>query len=950
MVKEKEFIPWVEKYRPKRLREIIGHEPVVKRLEAFVKTKNLPHLLLAGPPGTGKTACVLAMAHELYGDAIGSCFKEMNASDERGIDVVRGKIKDFARTLPMRDVSFKLILLDECDSMTEDAQQALRRTMELFSSNTRFCLSCVSPDTKILVPEELEISIKEFENRIGHGVISVDEKKKTIETDAVLHYTQLDPKIIGKRTLRIETMTGRKIDLTEDHLLLTKRGWVEAGALVPGDFVAVFPALEGTCFEENNRVIVGEEALKEFLYAYEIERGKNPKARTYRELPTLVQEKIIKRILELHRMIPRCLTKREKNVYDIISAKNSQISRAEIQREIGLSRMRAVQMLRSLERKKYVKRFIDKKTHSFLVIKQNAEVLRNKMDIKKKVENEFCVSVSYGTIKTVVDGKRNKRYLSGLVVSELKQKKLLPLTYSNPRIAIISRLFGFLLGNGYVTKTGRLIFTTDKESLKEIREDIKKLGFSSSKILSKILENKIRGRKLVGATTWFYVDSKPLAKFFEFLGVPVGDKCLKKFKVPDWIVNGTKLVKREFLRGIFGSELYSPTSRRSNGFEALVFRQHKAFELIENGRFFMKQLAALLEEFGVKTYELLPREVTTRKNRQKMFETGFWISTETKNMFNFLKSVGYVYSVEKERKGRYAAEYLRHKLRVLEKLSEKAVQILSFVKIKDSKKTEVAKTFDCSIDFVSNQIKGKDAGLPRNFPTFDEWKSRYAIDGSCLVWNEIASTKGIELNDVRDITCLKQHNFIANGIIAHNCNYSSKIIEPIQSRCAVFRFTKLSDTEVKKILENIASKEGLKLGEKALNAIVYVSAGDARKAINVLQGASGLGEKTVTEEEVFQVASRARPKEVAEMIELAFKGDFMNARGLLDDLMIKYGLSGEDVIQQIYREIVSLDISDEKKVWLVDRVGEYDFRLSEGANERIQLEALLAQIMLAGRK
>lgn len=323
MVKEKEFAPWVEKYRPRRLREIIGHEPVVKRLEAFVKMKNLPHLLLAGPPGTGKTACVLAMAHELYGDAVEQCFKEMNASDERGIDVVRGKIKDFARTLPMRDVSFKLILLDECDSMTEDAQQALRRTMELFSSNTRFCLSC---------------------------------------------------------------------------------------------------------------------------------------------------------------------------------------------------------------------------------------------------------------------------------------------------------------------------------------------------------------------------------------------------------------------------------------------------------------------------------------------------------------------------------------------------------------------------------------------------------------------------------------------------NYSSKIIEPIQSRCVVFRLTKLSDAEIKKILENIASKEGLRLGEKALNAIVYVSAGDARKAINVLQGASGLGEKTVTEEEVFQVASRARPKEVAEMIELAFKGEFMKARGLLEDLMIKYGLSGEDVIQQIYREIVSLDIDDKEKVWLVDRVGEYDFRLSEGANERIQLEALLAQIMLAGRK
>jgi len=182
-----------------------------------------------------------------------------------------------------------------------------------------------------------------------------------------------------------------------------------------------------------------------------------------------------------------------------------------------------------------------------------------------------------------------------------------------------------------------------------------------------------------------------------------------------------------------------------------------------------------------------------------------------------------------------------------------------------------------------------------------------------------------------------------------SANYSSRIIEPVQSRCAVFRFSSLSDAEIGRIIEHVAKAEGLKVDEKARSAVVYVSEGDARKAINCLQGASVDGGK-VTEEQVFRVASRARPEEVGEMVRLALKGNFSQARALLDELMIRYGMSGEDVISQVYREIVSLDVPDEQKVFLVDRVGEYDFRMTEGANERIQLEALLAQVMLAGKK
>lgn len=184
---------------------------------------------------------------------------------------------------------------------------------------------------------------------------------------------------------------------------------------------------------------------------------------------------------------------------------------------------------------------------------------------------------------------------------------------------------------------------------------------------------------------------------------------------------------------------------------------------------------------------------------------------------------------------------------------------------------------------------------------------------------------------------------------ALNANYSSRIIEPIQSRCAVYRFTSLTQEEMMKLVMHVAEKEELKMDQKTAEAVVYVAEGDARKAINCLQGCASLG-KHVKEEQVYQIASRARPKEVEEMVGMAMTGKFTEARKLLDELMIKYGLSGEDVMQQVYREAVSLAIPDEKKVLLVDRIGEYAFRLSEGADERIQLEALLAQLVLIGKK
>lgn len=192
-------------------------------------------------------------------------------------------------------------------------------------------------------------------------------------------------------------------------------------------------------------------------------------------------------------------------------------------------------------------------------------------------------------------------------------------------------------------------------------------------------------------------------------------------------------------------------------------------------------------------------------------------------------------------------------------------------------------------------------------------------------------------------------NFTAVSRFILICNYSSKIIEPIQSRCAVFRFKVLAEEDIKKFIKRIVEGEKLKITDDATSAIIYISEGDLRKVANLLQASAALEEK-ITEAVVYDVASQAKPDDVKEMLEMALKGNFEDARKRLQDMLLRQGLSGEDIIREIHRQIYSLDVSEQAKVQLIEKTGEYDFRISEGSSDLIQLEALLAQFLLFAKK
>ncbi|MEK6916394.1 MAG: Replication factor C small subunit, partial [Nanoarchaeota archaeon] len=182
-----------------------------------------------------------------------------------------------------------------------------------------------------------------------------------------------------------------------------------------------------------------------------------------------------------------------------------------------------------------------------------------------------------------------------------------------------------------------------------------------------------------------------------------------------------------------------------------------------------------------------------------------------------------------------------------------------------------------------------------------------------------------------------------------SCNFSSKIIDPIQSRCVVFKFKPLPKEDIFSIIDKISKEENIKVTAEAKQALYEVTKGDCRKVENLLQSSAAVSQE-VTDKTIYSIASQALPEEVNDILNLTFKGDILDARKKLLTVMFENGLSGLDIIKQIQSSIWKQDIADLKKLEMVILCGEIEFRMVEGSDEFIQLEALIAGMAHINKK
>jgi len=192
-------------------------------------------------------------------------------------------------------------------------------------------------------------------------------------------------------------------------------------------------------------------------------------------------------------------------------------------------------------------------------------------------------------------------------------------------------------------------------------------------------------------------------------------------------------------------------------------------------------------------------------------------------------------------------------------------------------------------------------------------------------------------------------NYTSTCRFIMSCNYSSKIIDPIQSRCVVFRFKLLEKKDIAEVLKKIAANENLQIDEEAISSIYEMGEGDCRRAINLLQTTSSIS-LNIDAEMVNLVGSSAKPADIKIVLDYALAGDFINAKEKLLDVMLKESISGTDVIKAIQKEVWNLPIEAETKVRITEKTGEIEFRIIEGSDEFVQLESLLASFVLAGQK
>ena len=261
---------WTEKYRPKTFEQIKGQTEIVDRARAFVETRNMPHLMFTGPAGTGKTTLSLIIVKKLFGESWRNNYLELNASDERGIDVVRQKVKNFARTKSLLEAPFKIIFLDEADALTREAQQALRRTMENFTETCRFILSC-NFSSKIIEPIQSRCVVFKFrpieKKEISEIIREISKNENlTIDDNAIEKLFEISEGDCRRIINVLQSIASVKKNITEESI------YEIVSMTKPSDIKLILEAaISGNFIKSREKLL--ETMLKQSLSGLDIIKG-----------------------------------------------------------------------------------------------------------------------------------------------------------------------------------------------------------------------------------------------------------------------------------------------------------------------------------------------------------------------------------------------------------------------------------------------------------------------------------------------------------------------------------------------------------------------------------------------------------------------------------------------------------------------------------------------------
>jgi len=743
---------WIEKYRPQRLEDVVGHEAITERLESYIERDDLPHLLFSGPAGTGKTTSAIAIAKEVYGEEWRENFLELNASDERGIDVVRDRIKSFARS-SFGGFDYRIIFLDEADAL------------------------CVPPGTEVVTGYPSAPETKKIED--------VDEDGEPIPS-------------VSFETNEIQSDEGKLVD----------SGVADFFELELADDRTVLASLTHPFFVVGENGKLEEKELRELTPGDEIADFKD----------------------------------------------DAGVSRCEICGDWSTGRFCSVAC-------KNEGHSLDMRGESNPMYGTEWSDERREKIVEKLSDGRFV-------------GENNPNYgggFHGVPVWEMDEQA-------------VERFRETLSEIRSGTPWEEWVVEADPEAVKE---DI--------------------GRAC--AEWWEGLDDDERTRLIE--------KSTENCDYPVCDITGDNNpmrdpeVRRKVSEALKGQEPTGGNVRHSDELGHLV-RSDWEYEVAKG-----------LQDAGVE-YE---------------YEPAFELSDSV-----------------------YHPDFL---------INDVVVEVKGVAELwgQTEKVEEFLETYGEDYRFV---VVG-DSELPHHeHYDRDEFEPAIVSDGGprTVETVEVTSIEYSHRGKAYNISMEHTPNFmLANGILTHNtsdaqsalrrtmeqfsnntrfilsCNYSSQIIDPIQSRCAVFRFSPLGDEAVEGTVREIAEAEGIEMTDDGLDALVYAADGDMRKAINGLQAAAVLG-GTVDEEAVYAITSTARPEEIREMVTQALDGEFTAARAKLDELLVDAGIAGDDIIDQLHRSVWEFGLDEREAVRVMERIGETDYRITAGANEQVQLEALLASLAL----